>query len=312
MIPKEKVGLTKLFAYLTLAVLGGVLLVPVVSYANLTLDSTSLTSDGALNLRGAVSSATNLPNASSTNTALVFGGDANLYRSAPDTLKTDDALVITGNTTLLTPSTNSLIYTGSTSILTALASSTAGKVLTATSTAPYFAWEAAASIPAGTLAMYASSTAPTGWLLADGSAVSRTTYASLFAVIGTAYGIGDGSTTFNLPDLQGRVAVGLNSSNTDVDALGENEGAVIGSRTPKHKHTVVQPTISGNVGIPTINSGVAGGYNSVLGSASVLSGTQYSSGGSPPLSASGGTVGPQSNAPTDTAAYLTVNYIIKY
>jgi microcystin-dependent protein len=55
---------------------------------------------------------------------------------------------------------------------------------------------------------YGGATAPTGWLLCDGSAVSRTTYAGLYAAIGTSYGTGDGSTTFNLPDLRGRVALG--------------------------------------------------------------------------------------------------------
>ena len=62
--------------------------------------------------------------------------------------------------------------------------------------------------PAGVVLPYAGATAPSGWLLCDGSAVSRTTYANLFAAIGTAFGTGDGSTTFNLPDLRGRVAVG--------------------------------------------------------------------------------------------------------
>ena len=56
---------------------------------------------------------------------------------------------------------------------------------------------------AGVIQMYAGTTPPDGWLLCDGSAVSRTTYAALFAVIGTTYGAGDGSTTFNLPDLRG-------------------------------------------------------------------------------------------------------------
>lgn len=58
-----------------------------------------------------------------------------------------------------------------------------------------------AGTPAGVLQMYAAAVAPTGWLLCDGSAVSRTTYAALFAVVGTSYGVGDGSTTFNLPNL---------------------------------------------------------------------------------------------------------------
>lgn len=61
---------------------------------------------------------------------------------------------------------------------------------------------------AGVVLPFAGAAAPAGWLLCDGSAVSRTTFAHLFTVIGTAYGTGDGSTTFNLPDLRGRVAAG--------------------------------------------------------------------------------------------------------
>jgi microcystin-dependent protein len=79
--------------------------------------------------------------------------------------------------------------------------------------------------PAGSIMQYAGSSAPTGWLLADGSAVSRTTYAALFAVISTTYGAGNGSTTFNLPNLKGKVPVGVDSSDTSFDALGETGGA---------------------------------------------------------------------------------------
>lgn len=60
----------------------------------------------------------------------------------------------------------------------------------------------------GTVLPFAGSTAPSGWLLCFGQAVSRTTFASLFAVIGTTFGAGDGSTTFNVPDLRGRVSAG--------------------------------------------------------------------------------------------------------
>lgn len=70
------------------------------------------------------------------------------------------------------------------------------------------AWQGAVSAPAGTVNPYAGSTAPTGWLLCAGQAVSRTTYADLFSVVSTTYGSGDGSTTFNLPDLRGRVIAG--------------------------------------------------------------------------------------------------------
>lgn len=67
---------------------------------------------------------------------------------------------------------------------------------------------AGGAVPAGLVAPFAGAAAPNGWLLCDGLAVSRTTYAALFAVIGTAYGSGNGTTTFNLPDLRGRVAAG--------------------------------------------------------------------------------------------------------
>ena len=64
------------------------------------------------------------------------------------------------------------------------------------------------AIPAGVVAHFAMSAAPAGWLKANGAAVSRTTYAALFAAIGTVFGAGDGSTTFNLPDLRGEFVRG--------------------------------------------------------------------------------------------------------
>ena len=80
------------------------------------------------------------------------------------------------------------------------------------------------SYPAGSISMYAGSTAPTGYLLCDGSAVSRTTYADLFTAIGTTYGTGDGSTTFNVPNVKGKVPVGRDSGDTSFDTLGETGG----------------------------------------------------------------------------------------
>ena len=67
--------------------------------------------------------------------------------------------------------------------------------------------------PAGIVMPFAGSTAPQGYLLCDGSAVSRTDYADLFTAIGTVYGAGDGASTFNLPDLSGRVVLGVSQSN---------------------------------------------------------------------------------------------------
>ncbi len=67
-------------------------------------------------------------------------------------------------------------------------------------------------MPVGCVIPFAGAAAPTGWLLCQGQAISRTTYAQLFSVIGTTYGSGDGKTTFNLPDMRGRVAVGSDAN----------------------------------------------------------------------------------------------------
>jgi microcystin-dependent protein len=78
-------------------------------------------------------------------------------------------------------------------------------------------------VPAGSVISFAMNTAPTGWLKANGAAVSRTTYVSLFAAIGTAFGVGDGSTTFNLPDARGEFIRGWD------DGRGVDSGRVFGS-----------------------------------------------------------------------------------
>ena len=77
--------------------------------------------------------------------------------------------------------------------------------------------------PSGQIAFFAGSSAPAGWLKANGAAVSRSTYAALFAAIGTTYGAGDGSTTFNLPDLRGEFMRGWD------DGRGIDRGRAIGS-----------------------------------------------------------------------------------
>jgi microcystin-dependent protein len=79
----------------------------------------------------------------------------------------------------------------------------------------------------GMMVAYGGASAPNGWLLCQGQAVSRSTYANLFAVIGTIYGSGNGSTTFNLPNMQGQVAVGFKSGDPDFGTL----GAEVGSET---------------------------------------------------------------------------------
>jgi microcystin-dependent protein len=102
-------------------------------------------------------------------------------------------------------------------------------------------------LPAGMVAPFAGSAAPEGYLLCDGSAISRTGYARLFTAISTAYGTGDGSTTFNIPDLRGRVVAALdNMGGTDAGrlSLANTLGTTAGTQThtlttaemPVHTH----------------------------------------------------------------------------
>lgn len=139
-------------------------------------------------------------------------------------------------------------------------------------------------LPAGSMQMYAgavtqtvsagvvTTTSPSGWLLANGNAVSRTTYSALFSAIGTVYGSGDGSTTFNLPSMAGRlpVAVGTGSGLT-ARTLGGTVGAeshtVSSSNISQfstgnagsHSHTPASGGSIGNVAISTQNLSVSGG-----------------------------------------------------
>jgi microcystin-dependent protein len=89
-------------------------------------------------------------------------------------------------------------------------------------------------IPSGVILMYGAPTAPTGWLECDGSAVSRTTYSSLFAKIGTTFGEGNGTTTFNLPDLRGEFVRGWDHER-GVDA-GRELGTGQGDDVKQHTH----------------------------------------------------------------------------
>jgi microcystin-dependent protein len=98
---------------------------------------------------------------------------------------------------------------------------------------------ATAANPAGTIIASGNAAAPAGYLLCDGSAISRTSYANLFSAIGTAFGTGDGSTTFNLPDLRGVVLRGVDGSRgLDRDrVLGSYQADAIAS----HKITITDP-----------------------------------------------------------------------
>lgn len=108
------------------------------------------------------------------------------------------------------------------------------------------------SFPVGTVLSFAGSTAPTDWLLCAGQAVSRTTFAALFAVVGTTYGAGDGSTTFNVPDLRGRVAAGKDDmggtaanrlTNTGTGNPGIN-GTALGAAGGVDRHTLTSAQLA--------------------------------------------------------------------
>ena len=100
------------------------------------------------------------------------------------------------------------------------------------------AWEhggggAGDSLKIGAIIPFTGTTAPNGYMICDGTAISRTEYAELFSVIGTTFGSGDGSTTFNIPNLKGKVPVGLDSNDTDFDTIGETGGS---KELQEHNH----------------------------------------------------------------------------
>lgn len=107
--------------------------------------------------------------------------------------------------------------------------------------------------PTGAVMAFAMNGAPTGWLAADGSAVSRATYSALFAAIGTTYGAGDGSATFNLPDLRGYFVrgSGTNGDGTASDTFGAKQADELKS----HTHTV---------GIYSVGARASGGGEVIL------------------------------------------------
>jgi microcystin-dependent protein len=100
------------------------------------------------------------------------------------------------------------------------------------------------TLPAGTLIDYAGTVEPIGWLLCDGRAVSRTSYASLFSAISTSYGAGDGSTTFNIPDFRGRFARYNDNMGTVAGAAGRDSGRA--HLVKEHQITVEAGANAGN------------------------------------------------------------------
>lgn len=139
----------------------------------------------------------------------------------------------------------------------------------------------------GAIVAYGGTLPPTGFLLCDGTAISRSTFSALFAVLGTTYGVGDGSTTFNLPNLKGRVPVGLDTSQTEFNTMGKTGGHKL---MQAHTHA------------ESVGNGTAGGI-------ALVAQANYTGGnfaiGNTTASTGGG------NA-ENLQPYQVVNYIIRY
>lgn len=159
---------------------------------------------------------------------------------------------------------------------------------------------------AGIVYMWLTGSAPNGYLLCDGSAVSRSVYAGLFAVIGVLYGAGDGSTTFNLPNLKGKVPVGLDNGQAEFISLGTTGGAKTHTLTsgemPIHNHT--DTTNSPDIYFTQDTSGYLGAPINII---------QYPTNPRPSNyykiatnNAGGGL------AHNNLQPYFTINFIIKY
>lgn len=130
----------------------------------------------------------------------------------------------------------------------------------------------ASLVPTGTVFAYAGTSAPTGWLTCDGTAVSRTTYAALYAAIGVAHGYGDNSTTFNLPDYRGRfirggdAMFGGTAATRDPDRAGRTAAAT-GGNTGNAVGSVQTDAIQSHAHPNSAGYKRTGPYQGIVGSA---------------------------------------------
>jgi microcystin-dependent protein len=188
----------------------------------------------------------------------------------------------------------------------------------------YWYEDAEASLtPTGGIILWPTDTAPSGFLLCSGQAVNRTTYATLFALIGTTYGVGDSSTTFNVPDLRGRFALGKDnmggsSANRCTDAAADTIGSSAGAET--HVHTTGNVTLSAaQSGLPAHTHTLYADGNSAGNSSGYVasSNSSYPKSYYPSTTANSAAAAAEAHNHGNTGSgatigpYLTLSYIIK-
>jgi len=182
-----------------------------------------------------------------------------------------------------------------------------------------------AGTPSGVVSAYGGTSAPTGWLLCYGQAVSRTTYAALFAVLSTTYGSGDGSTTFNVPDLRGRAVAGQDdmggsSANRLTSPInGDTLGAAGGSEShtlttaqlPAHGHNLFHTTLTTVTPTkPTSTSAVTyRNQHPYVAGSEIFSYNMHGVSGSATIGLSGSTG--SGSAHNNVQPTIILNYIIK-
>ena len=170
-------------------------------------------------------------------------------------------------------------------------------------------------IPTATIVPWSSASVPSGFLECNGQAVSRTTYADLFAIVSTTYGTGDGSTTFNVPDLQDNVAVGKSNNKALASTGGANTVSVVASGNisgSTANATLSTPQLAShqhpNGG--TNNSPVGSGSDAGSSKASAANTGNAGGGGGHSHNMSANFSGDTAN-PSVLQPYLTIIYIIK-
>ena len=117
-------------------------------------------------------------------------------------------------------------------------------------------------IPTGIIEMFAGSTAPNGWLVCDGSTVSRSAYSDLFKIIGTTYGSGNSNNTFTLPDMRGRCPIGVGTgASLTARTLGSNVGAETATLSEANMASHTHTTTVGTESVTHTHTGTSGGQS---------------------------------------------------